>query len=215
MRRLRSALVLSALAGALAAALAVVVPVIATERSNRAHSTSAKPTASSAARGRRGPRGLRGPRGYRGPAGADATDVVRPFTINWRNGAFAGRDSATAAIPSIGNLTAVCNLDRQALVIDPTAGPGVRTIANVTSYEGEGIANAFNDRLPHDPGARQIVIPLPVNGMLSVTLSTEPVSGDGGPGVAPATLLVSSERKVNDPTAGLNFCYVAGQALQG
>jgi hypothetical protein len=138
---------------------------------------------------------------------------VRPFTINWRNGAFAGRDSATADIPSIGTLTAVCNLDRQALVIDPIARPGVRTIANVTSYEGEGTANAFNDRLPHDPGTRQIVIPLPVNGMLSATLSTEPVSGDGGAGVAPATLMVSSERKVNDPVAGLNFCYVAGQAL--
>jgi hypothetical protein len=215
MRRLRSALVLCALAGALAAGLAVVVPVIATEHSSRA-STSVKPTAhSAAARGRRGPRGSRGPRGYRGATGADATDVVRPFTINWRNGAFAGRDSATAAIPSIGNLTAICNLDRQALVIDPTGPPGVRTVANVTSYEGEGTANSFNDRLPHDPGQRQIIIPLPVNGMLSVTLSTEPVSGDGGAGVAPATLMVSSERKVNDPVASLNFCYIAGQALQG
>jgi hypothetical protein len=215
MRRLRTALVLSALAGALAAALAVVVPGIATERSAGTQSTSGKATAHSAARGRRGPRGFRGARGYRGLKGADATDVVRPFTINWRNGAFAGRDSASVAIPSIGNLTAVCNLDRQALVVDPIARPGVRTVANVTSYEGEGTANAFNDRLPHDPGAQQIVIPLPVNGMLSVTLSTEPVTGDGGAGVAPATLMVSSERKINDPVASLNFCYIAGQALQG
>jgi hypothetical protein len=217
---LRTRALAVALLGALAGTLAVVVPGLAgspsqsgTQRSGGHASPQAR--ASAARRGPRGRRGRTGRRGPAGPTGPAATNVVRPFTVNWRSGAYGGRDSSSTSIPAIGTLTAVCNPGQQQIVIDPATPNGAnRTVATVTSFQGEGTAAASNDRLPHDPGTSRIVIPLPVNGVLNIVLSVEPQSGDGGAGPPPATVVVSSELKLNDPNPTQNFCFVAGQALQ-
>lgn len=212
-RRLRTWLLAAAALGALAGALASVLPGLAAGPSSggRPAARSARVIASAAARGPRGPRGRRGPRGPRGFA---ASDVVRAFTVNWRASQFGGRDRAYATVPSVGTLTAVCNPGQQALVLDSAPPPGMRALATVTTFQGEGTAAAANQRLPADPGSGRIVIPLPNNAVVEVVLSMEPQSGDGGPGPSPATVMASSEWKLNDPNPANDFCFVAGQALQ-
>jgi hypothetical protein len=123
------------------------------------------------------------------------------------------------AIQGIGTLDAVCNLNRQSLQLTP-ASSGVRTTANISDFEGSVSSN--NQPYSTDPGSPIIIGSpsqpggaLPPNGMLMATFSVQPVSGDGGPGPAPATLTVSSEYKVNDPDPTQNYCFIAGQVIQG
>ena len=62
-----------------------------------------------------------------------------------------------------------------------------------------------------------LVVPLPVSGLVTATLSIEPTNGDGGTGPTPATLTLSVESKSNADPANpddRNFCYAAGQVLQ-
>ncbi len=154
--------------------------------------------------GRPGRQGVVGPQGA---AGAPGTDVSRNLTVNWRQGAFAGRDTSSADVPGIGTLTVTCNLSEQKLTLAPAASGSVRTSMSVTTFQQ---SNAPTDQLSTQDGS-PITRTLPPNGMLQATLSVQPVDGDGGPGPAPATLTLSSEYKVNDPAD--QFCFVAGQAL--
>jgi hypothetical protein len=221
-RSLRKWLVIAAAAGAAAGGMAVVVPVLAGDSDgdraapHRTARTSAAPPAATPSRTTRGPRGPRGPRGLRGPrgfAGRDATDVARGFTINWLGGGGTGRDVARATIPGIGELVAVCNATGQYLALRPTT-TGTRTVAAITTFQGEGTTAASHSRATSPP-AQEILIQLPTSALLTIVLSVEPVAGDGGLGPAPATLTVSSQWKLNDPDPGQNHCYVAGQALAG
>ena len=168
-------------------------------------------------RGKRGPKGETGPKGEVGPpgaAGAAGTDQAIDFSVNWRNGQFAGRDTAAVAIPGIGTLTMTCNLAEQQLSLAPASG-AVRTVMTLTSFQGAGTTAAANDRFVSDAGETVSISPpdFPINGMLAGTLSVEPKTGDGGPGPAPATLNLSSYLKINDPDPAQNFCFIAGQLL--
>jgi hypothetical protein len=136
--------------------------------------------------------------------------VARSLTVNWRGGAFPGRDGASVEIPGVGRLDAVCNPSSQQLVLHPAAD-GVRTVATVDSYES---ASSSVSTPQSQSKAAPIPIALPPNGMLSVTFSVQPVAGDGGPGPPPATMQLSSEYVVNGSTVSEDFCYVAGQVLQ-
>ncbi len=66
-----------------------------------------------------GTRGARGPRGRTGARGMDGADgdtgragrapvIASAFTINWQNGRYAGRESATFVAPGIGQGTVTC-----------------------------------------------------------------------------------------------------------
>jgi hypothetical protein len=194
---MRRVLLLAAFAGALGGGLLGVAPTLAGDHAQRA------------ARGPKGDRGTQGPVGPQGPA---ATDVVRSLSLNWRRGASSGRDTASVAIPSIGTLVAVCRPGEQRLLLYP-AQSGVRTTASVTTFQSTSSDNATSSST--SAGSPLVVAdPLPPNGMLSATLSVQPVSGDGGPGPAPATLVLSSESVVNGLSATDNFCFVSGQVLQ-
>ncbi len=181
--------------------------------------------ATSAKRGKRGPRGHRGRKGERGPkgdtgpqgvAGAAGTDHVLDLSVNWREGNFSGRDSASTAIPGIGTLAITCNPSQQSLSLTP-AQEGPRTVMSLTSFQGAGtFDNALNDRYTSTSPSSPIVInptSFPINGMIAGTLSVELVAGDGGAGATPATLNLTSYLKVNDPTPANNYCYIAGQVI--
>lgn len=192
MRRLA---LIGAIVGALLGALLVVAPTLAGDQ-----------------RAVRGPKGERGPQGAPGSPGPAAEEVARSLTINWRNGAWGGRDTAHADIPSIGTLVATCRPGEQHLLLHPAAS-GVRTVASITTFQATDSDNATS--WSTDPGTPVVIAdPLPPNGMLSVTLSVQPVAGDGGPGVPPATVTLSSEYIVNGLSASDNVCYVAAQILQ-
>jgi hypothetical protein len=163
------------------------------------------------ARGRAGATGPKGSPGAPGQAGAAASDVARSLTINWKGKAFAGRDTATANVPLLGRLDLTCNPDTQELRLTPSRADA-RTIATVNRFQS---ATAGHERRVSsgDP----IIVPLPVNGMITAVFSVEPSGGDGGGGPAPATLTLSSEIKLNaDPgdPGDFNFCYIAAQVLQ-
>lgn len=209
---MRKTLILAALAGAATGTTGVVAVSSAGESSATSRaSAGSTATAGAAAKVRldsRYPRGPRGPRGFRGDA---ATDVVRSLSINWRNGAFAGRDTAALELPGLGRLVAVCSAGETSLRLYPARG-GVRTVATVTRFEDTKSVNSTPFSLKaEDPVP--VADPLPPNGMISATLSVQPLGGDGGRGPAPATLIVSSEHKLNGETADENFCFVAAQAI--
>ncbi len=163
--------------------------------------------------GPRGPKGATGPRGPKGDpgrTGAAATDIARSLSINWKNDP--GADgSASASLPSIGRLDLTCRGDVQELRLTPARGD-VRTVATIDRFQSASVEHERRAS-SGDP----IVVPLPVNGMVTGVLSVEPVGGDGGGGPAPVSLTLSSEMKLNavpgDP-GDFNFCYVAAQALQ-
>lgn len=174
-------------------------------------------------RGKRGPRGRRGrqgPRGARGPTGPAGGDAITDLSINWRGGAFSGRDSAEATLTGVGMLTATCRPVEgdengfHRLVLTP-ASNGVRTVVNVSTSQASEIQTA---RLTSDSSGTPIEFNLPINGMITAVISVEPVSGDGGAGPTPWSLQASSEMKMNgsggaDSTQ--NYCYVALQAARG
>lgn len=185
-----------------------------------------KARTSHVSRGPRGPRGVRGPRGprgiqgVRGPAGRPGGDAIKDLTINWRGGAWSGRDGAQLTLAGVGTLAASCrpldgdeNGHRQ-LVLTPSDG-GVRTVMTVTRFDAQ---EARTNRYSSGPNGSAITIELPVNGMLTAVLSVEPVSGDGGAGPTPVSLTASSETKLNGPggaDSAENFCYLAVQAARG
>lgn len=177
-------------------------------------------------RGKTGPRGRTGPRGFTGPQGSGgapgapgaaggqgpqgppaADDLVRSLSLNWRLNASSGRDRGSVAVPGLGTVGVVCNADEQSFTVTPTAAG--RT---VVSYQRFQAASVEIGR----PTAPEPVA-LPVNGMLTGTISSEPTDGDGGPGPAPASFVLSSERKLNAQPGQEeeNFCSVNLQVLRG
>lgn len=189
----------------------------------------AEPTASGKAahvrrgpRGPRGPRGRQGPRGPRGPAGPSGGDALTDISINWRGGAWSGRSRGQATLTGIGTLAAVCepidgNENGDARLVLTPSGSGVRTVVNVTTFQGAGTEGAAStERKVSEGGA--IEIPLPVNGMQTAVFSKEPISGDGGAGPTPWSITAGSEMKLNGPggaDSGENFCFVTLQAAKG
>jgi hypothetical protein len=174
-------------------------------------------------RGATGPRGLAGVAGAVGPAGSPGPegpqgppgpDLAESFTINWSGLAYAPeRDTTVGTVPGVAQVEVRCTLEEQAIVVTPLLS-GVRTVADVTTFQGEGVAGVSSHARLFSESTSPITIPLPTNGMLEGTLSVEPIDGDGGPDAAPSSLTFSSEWKLNDPDEANNYCYVAGQFLQ-
>ncbi|PTL59791.1 hypothetical protein [Paraconexibacter algicola] len=231
-RTLLLATVLSAVLGVLAVG-AVSGAVTGGSSSSSSSSGSERPTASAAATkkktsSRRGPRGPRGPRGLRGrtgprgatglvgpqgapgaqgPQGPAAVEVARSLTVNWTQNRFAGRESASATLPSVGRVDVVCTDAEQVLQLTPARGDQ-RTALGLQRFEGTtGSHQQLLSTGPADP----IRVTLPPNGMLTGTISLQPVAGDGGAGPAPATFTLSSAYVVND--GANNSCHVAAQIL--
>jgi hypothetical protein len=167
-----------------------------------------------------GPQGVEGPAGPAGPQGSEGApgppgpDLAVSLTINWSGLAYAPeRDTTVQSIPGIAQVEARCTLEEQALVVTPTVS-GVRTVADVTTFQGEGTAGVSSHARSFSESTAPLTIPLPTNGMIEGTLSVEPITGDGGAGPAPYSLTLSSEWKLNDPDEANDYCYIAGQFLQ-
>jgi hypothetical protein len=164
-------------------------------------------------RGPIGPRGAQGSRGKAGPVGAPADDIGRQaVTVNWQNGASAGRDSASFAVPGIGTGMIVCRRDTQWLRIfpsDPTADtamswvesePGNRISENTairTQYTGPDFNAGFNDYNGQQTSEGSM------QGIISSRLDR---TVDGGPGPPPTTFRVTWHWNFGD---GAPRCYVA------
>ena len=174
-------------------------------------------------RGATGPRGLAGVEGSAGPAGPQGPEgapgppgpnLAVSLTINWSGLAYAPeRDTVVESIPGVAQVEARCTLEEQVLIVTPTLS-GVRTVADVTTFQGEGIAGVSSHARIFTESTAPLRIPLPTNGMIEGTLSVEPIVGNGGAGPAPSSLTLSSEWKLNDPDEANDYCYVAGQFLQ-
>jgi hypothetical protein len=205
----RMALAVAAAIGALGGVLAVTLPSAAATQHRTAK----------VARGPRGPRGYRGFRGRTGPAGPQGPigALTAPVSINWFGEASAAQygKASPVTVPGIGTLTAECDYSATQLVLTPASSAGTGTVANVTTFQGEGTDGVSSNQLLESYGATSpIVIALPVNGMLTGTFSVEPDYGAGGPGPSPASFTFSSERILNNPTASSNYCSVAGQLVE-
>lgn len=161
--------------------------------------------------GKTGKTGARGARGATGPRGVAADDVGHSFSLNWLGG-YAGRDNASLDVPGIGRLSTTCNPGTHELRLDP-ARSDVRTVMTADVFSG---TDGDHQRIA--VVGTPAVVQLPVSGIVTATLSLEPVNGDGGPATtAPATVTFSVESKSNaDPAdpSDQNFCYAAGQVLQ-
>jgi hypothetical protein len=161
-----------------------------------------------------GPTGPAGPAGPEGPPGPTGPDLAVSLTVNWSGLAYAPeRDTTVQSVPGIGQAEARCTPEEQALVITP-AQSGARTVADVTTFQGEGTAGISSNSRIYSESTAPLTIPLPTDGMISGTLSVEPIDGDGGSEPTPYSLTISSEWKLNDPDEANNYCYIAGQLLQ-
>jgi hypothetical protein len=164
--------------------------------------------------GAEGAAGATGPAGPEGPPGPPGPNLAVSLTLNWSGLAHAPeRDTTVQSVPGIGQAEARCTLEEQVLLITPTV-TGVRTVADVTTFQGEGTAGVSSHARLYSESTAPLRIPLPTNGMVEGTLSLEPIAGNGGPGSAPYSLTLSSEWKLNDPNEANDYCYIAGQLLQ-
>ncbi len=158
--------------------------------------------------------GPAGPPGPTGPPGAPGPQIAISLTINWLGSVnAAGHDTATGQLSGVGTLTVTCNTDTQTLSLAP-AGNGGRSVLDVTTFQGEGTAGASSNQRLYSESNAPVSVELPNNGMMSGTVSAEPIGGDGGQLASPASFLLSTEWKNNDPDPGRNYCYVAAQVLQ-
>jgi hypothetical protein len=206
-------------------ALAVAESSAQTAPSHKTITTkkSAPATRTVLVRGATGPRGLAGvagaagsagPQGPEGAPGPPGPNLAESLTINWSGLAYAPeRDTTVSTIPGIAQVEVRCTVEEQSILITPTLS-GVRTVADVTTFQGEGVAGISSHSRLFSESTSPITIPLPTNGMIEGTLSVEPITGDGGAGPAPSSLVFSSEWKLNDPDETADYCYVAGQFLQ-
>jgi len=160
------------------------------------------------------PRGPAGPAGPAGPPGPPGPNIAASLSLNWSGFAnTASFDSSQAALAGLASLSTVCNASVQQLVITPAA-QGVRTVADLTTMQGEGVQGISSFQRTESDSGTPIVVALPNNGMITGTISVEPISGTGGVEADPATITLSSQFKLNDPDAADDFCYVAAQAVQ-
>jgi hypothetical protein len=161
-----------------------------------------------------GPAGATGPQGPEGAPGPPGPDLAESFTINWSGLAYAPeRDTTVGTVPGVAQVEVKCSVEEQAIIVTPTLS-GMRTVADVTTFQGEGVAGVSSHARIYSESSSPITIPLPTNGMIEGTLSVEPITGDGGAEPLPSSLTFSSEWKLNDPDETANYCYVAGQFLQ-
>jgi hypothetical protein len=161
-----------------------------------------------------GPAGATGPQGPEGAPGAPGPNLAESFAVNWSGLAYAPeRDTTVGTVPGVAQVEVRCSVEEQTIIVTPLLS-GVRTVADVTTFQGEGVAGVSSHARLFSESNSPIAIPLPTNGMIEGTLSVEPVNGDGGAEPAPSSLTFSSEWKLNDPDETANYCYVAGQFLQ-
>ena len=172
-------------------------------------------------RGKRGPRGYRGPQGPRGPRGPEGQpggDAIADFSLNWRYGAWNGRDTGQMTLTGMGVLAATCrpvdgNENGQRVLELTPARSGIRTVLNTTTFQA---SEARNVRTVSEGDT--MTLELPVNGMITGVVSVEPISDSDDALPTPWTFTVSSEAKVNGvggADSSENFCYVAAQAARG
>jgi hypothetical protein len=170
-------------------------------------------------RGPAGPRGGAGPAGPVGPAGAPspADGIALAVTINWFGSANAATygSFAPVSITNIGTLSAECDYTAQQIVLVPSSSAGTRTVADITTMQGEGTAGiSSNQRLESYGSTTPLVIPMPVNGMVTGTFSVEPDYGAGGTGPSPVSFVFSSYHKLNSTDGASDSCTVAGQLTE-
>jgi hypothetical protein len=140
-----------------------------------------------------------------------------PVSINWFGNAYAAANGTAGptAIPGVGTLSTECDASAQQVTLVPASSAGTRTVAAVTTFQGEGTSGISSNQSYDSYGASSpIVIDLPVNGMLIGTLSVQPDYGAGGPGPSPASFIFSSDMKLNGASGSGNYCSVAGQVLE-
>lgn len=223
-RQARAMLSAGACAGALAGgALAVAGTSAQTPHGSRpSHPTKPAPHLV-VVRGANGPRGLpgltgaegpAGPEGPQGPPGPPGPNIAISPTLNWHGLENSeGRDTTVTELPGIARIEVRCGTAAQDILVTPL-NEGVRTVADVTTFQGEGTAGiSSHDRL-FSESTSPLAIPLPPNGMIEGTLSVEPISGAGADATTPASFTFSSEWKLNDPDEAANYCYIAGQFLR-
>lgn len=170
-------------------------------------------------RGRRGPQGATGPQGPAGVDGANNERMVN-LSIGWNgNSNAAGNDYDSASLPGIGELAIRCPAGNAAaeaphrLELTPSSG-GRRTVMTITTFEAAGANNAENARYTSSSTER-ISAPLPFNGVVTGTVSIEPINGNGeNAGVLPGgSLTISAYIKDDDANPASNYCHVSLQAL--
>ena len=196
-----------------------------------------------AKRGPRGPRGKRGPKGKTGAQGATGAqgvagpqgapgvsgDQVYDFSINWQNQSAdpgAGSTTSAVAIPGVGTLNLSCPWPYEeasqsgVMTFTPSTGAGTRGVASYTVTQGAGTEGKSMVTRAESTGAPIPIgyekngrVALPVNGMVTGTLSIEPFSGNGGASQPPATFTLSSYYVVNDPVNANRQCHISGQVI--
>jgi len=184
-------------------------------------------------RGLRGLTGLRGPQGDRGPTGDEGVPgpqgppgpdgiVFQPFSINWQNGQFTGRDRATFTAPGIGQGQVICSRDAQMIVFrrydgsqdvalwtakvyerDDGLSPIDTKEGRLTQFTGDQVNEGFNlgDGSTRGDGSYRGLI-----------ASYGDRTTSGGPGPAPTTFHLTFHWRFEYGPDGRSAdrCYVAG-----
>jgi len=217
---------LSALGGGMVSILPSSAVVSARHTASATHKKAHKPRRKKPARRhvrvRRGPTGPagstgatgpQGPAGAAGPAGSAGPQIALSLQIDWLGAENAPEhESSSAQLPGIGALTATCTTQTQTLTLAPANG-NYRTVLDASTFEREG-TNGVSSNERHETTTAPITLALPPNGMISATVSLEPIAGNGGEQLAaPAMLTLSSEFKMNGSIGSEDDCHVAGQII--
>ncbi len=161
-----------------------------------------------------GPAGPAGPPGPAGGAGPAGPQIALSLQVDWREASnVQGHESASVALPGIGTLSASCTLQAQTLTLTP-ASSTYRTVLDASTLQGEGSQGVSSNERRETTGA-PTTLALPPNGMITATVSLEPIAGNGGEELAaPAMLTLSSEYKLNGASGAEDDCFVAAQVVQ-
>jgi hypothetical protein len=189
------------------------------------------PDASAATAGApRGAPGARGPRGRRGPTGIAGRQPARKqnITINWQNGSWQGRDSASFQAPGIGRGEVVCNPGQRADHQDGTqwlrsfpADQGLSTVMWTVRVQDDGMSHvkkasresAFFGPDFFEGMNRYAGEPYSIGSFVGIISSRGPFGSPGGAGPAPTTLRLSWHWNFGDGFGPR--CYVAGSVISG
>ncbi|HEY7892384.1 MAG TPA: hypothetical protein VIC05_09275 [Solirubrobacteraceae bacterium] len=168
-------------------------------------------------RGPPGPVGPAGPAGPQGPAGATGApgpQIAVSLQVDWREASnIQGHESASVALPGIGTLSASCTLQAQTLTLTPASSTN-RTVLDASTLQGEGNQGVSSNERRETTG-EPTTLALPPNGMITATVSLEPIAGNGGEQLSsPAMLTLSSEYEQNGSSGSEDYCYIAGQIIQ-
>ncbi|MCB0875475.1 MAG: hypothetical protein KDB46_04680, partial [Solirubrobacterales bacterium] len=164
-----------------------------------------------------------------GPAGADGSsdEHVLQVGVDWDGSGSApaqGANSDTVVLPGIGTLSVACPATDpenytdgpRRLTLTFGAGAGRRTVATLTTMQGSDAYPDNVDNVRRATASGPIAFQLPNNGMITGTLSAEPVNGNGedAGNLPSAQITLSSWWKTNDledPSA--NYCHISGQVI--